>query len=107
MKASNPFYSDLPLQKISELFSVNHFIVAQCKQYLLFSIQHLVIYITFDLVNPHVAPFLHKSNKKPSILRTCINFVLRLFKEEVQHRCSQVKISIKNEKRRGSHKNNS
>ncbi|KAG1058383.1 hypothetical protein G6F42_028700 [Rhizopus arrhizus] len=62
--------SDLPLKKISEMFSVNHFIVVQ--------------------INPHVAPFLHKGKGKPTLLRTSINFVLRLIKEEFQHRCSQL-----------------
>ncbi|KAK4519357.1 uncharacterized protein ATC70_009592 [Mucor velutinosus] len=62
--------SDLPLKKISEMFSVNHFIVVQ--------------------INPHVAPFLHRGKGKPSWLRASINFVLRLIKEELQHRCSQL-----------------
>ncbi|KAL7311030.1 Lipase 5, variant 2 [Mucor circinelloides] len=62
--------NDLPLKKISEMFSVNHFIVVQ--------------------INPHVAPFLHKGKGKPTLLRTSINFVLRLIKEEFQHRCSQL-----------------
>ncbi|KAL0142277.1 acyl transferase/acyl hydrolase/lysophospholipase [Mucor lusitanicus] len=62
--------NDLPLKKISEMFSVNHFIVVQ--------------------INPHVAPFLHRGKGKPSWLRTSINFVLRLVKEELQHRCSQL-----------------
>ncbi|KAH6568844.1 hypothetical protein BASA62_005210 [Batrachochytrium salamandrivorans] len=38
--------SDLPMQRISELFGVNHFIVAQ--------------------VNPHVIPFMSWSNRAPS-----------------------------------------
>lgn len=42
------------------------------------------------IVNPHVAPFLHRGKGKPSWLRTSINFALRLIKEELQHRCSQL-----------------
>ncbi|KAL9552377.1 hypothetical protein MBANPS3_003788 [Mucor bainieri] len=62
--------NDLPLKKISEMFSVNHFIVVQ--------------------INPHIAPFLHRGKGKPSWLRTSMNFVLRFVKEELQHRCSQL-----------------
>ncbi|KAI8638614.1 acyl transferase/acyl hydrolase/lysophospholipase [Parasitella parasitica] len=62
--------NDLPLKRISEMFSVNHFIVVQ--------------------INPHVAPYLHKGKGKPTLLRTSINFALRLIKEEFQHRCSQL-----------------
>ncbi|KAI7891122.1 acyl transferase/acyl hydrolase/lysophospholipase [Mucor mucedo] len=65
--------NDLPLKRISELFSVNHFVVVQCK------------------LNPHVAPFIHKDHSEPSLLRTGINFFLRFIKEEIQHRCSQLK----------------
>ncbi|KAG2230098.1 hypothetical protein INT48_004360 [Thamnidium elegans] len=63
--------NDLPLKKISELFSVNNFIVVQ--------------------LNPHVAPFIHKGHSEPSTLRTGINFFLRLVKEEFQHRFLQLK----------------
>ncbi|CEP18273.1 hypothetical protein [Parasitella parasitica] len=46
--------------------------------------------LTEYIVNPHVAPYLHKGKGKPTLLRTSINFVLRLIKEEFQHRCSQL-----------------
>ncbi|GAA5809377.1 hypothetical protein MFLAVUS_002785 [Mucor flavus] len=63
--------NDLPLKKISELFSVNNFIVVQ--------------------LNPHVAPFIHKGHSEPSTFRTGINFFLGLVKEEFQHRFLQLK----------------
>ncbi|KAI9360933.1 acyl transferase/acyl hydrolase/lysophospholipase [Pilaira anomala] len=70
--------NDLPLKKVSELFSVNNFIVVQCL-------------CLFSKLNPHVAPFLHKSNSEPSLLRTGFNFCLRMVKEEFQHRFVQLK----------------
>lgn len=62
-------YSDLPMNKLSELFNVNHFIVCQ--------------------VNPHVIPFLQKANT-PSKLRQAANFCMHMAKTEAQHRCTQV-----------------
>ncbi|ORY94010.1 putative esterase of the alpha-beta hydrolase superfamily [Syncephalastrum racemosum] len=61
--------NDLPMNKLSELFHVNHFIVCQ--------------------VNPHVIPFLQKSNS-PSCLRKAANVCMHLAKTEVQHRCTQL-----------------
>ncbi|KAG1139955.1 hypothetical protein G6F37_010344 [Rhizopus arrhizus] len=61
--------NDLPMNKLSELFNVNHFIVCQ--------------------VNPHVIPFLQKSNT-PSTLRQATNFCMHLAKTEIQHRCTQL-----------------
>ncbi|KAG0170100.1 hypothetical protein DFQ30_002864 [Apophysomyces sp. BC1015] len=63
--------NDLPMKKISELFYVNHFIVCQ--------------------VNPHVMPFLQKSNKPPSCLRRTANFCMHMAKTELQHRCTQLR----------------
>lgn len=62
------------MNKLSELFNVNHFIVCQ--------------------VNPHVIPFLQKSNT-PSTLRQATNFCMHLAKTEIQHRCTQVTGPIK------------
>ncbi|ORE19485.1 patatin-domain-containing protein [Rhizopus microsporus] len=61
--------NDLPMNKLSELFNVNHFIVSQ--------------------VNPHVIPFLQKSNT-PSKTRQITNFCMHLAKTEIQHRCTQI-----------------
>ncbi|KAI8049122.1 putative esterase of the alpha-beta hydrolase superfamily [Gilbertella persicaria] len=61
--------NDLPMNKLSELFNVNHFIVCQ--------------------VNPHVIPFLQKSNT-PSRLRQAANFCMHMAKTEAQHRCTQL-----------------
>ncbi|CAO3671710.1 unnamed protein product [Rhizopus microsporus] len=61
--------NDLPMNKLSELFNVNHFIVSQ--------------------VNPHVIPFLQKSNT-PSKTRQITNFCMHLAKTEIQHRCTQL-----------------
>ncbi|RCH99564.1 hypothetical protein CU097_000712, partial [Rhizopus azygosporus] len=63
--------NDLPMNKLSELFNVNHFIVSQ--------------------VNPHVIPFLQKSNT-PSKTRQITNFCMHLAKTEIQHRCTQASI---------------
>lgn len=59
------------MNKLSELFNVNHFIVCQ--------------------VNPHVIPFLQKANT-PSKLRQAANFCMHMAKTEAQHRCTQVNI---------------
>ncbi|CAO3645961.1 unnamed protein product [Mucor hiemalis] len=61
--------NDLPMNKLSELFNVNHFIVCQ--------------------VNPHVIPFLQKANA-PSKLRKAANFCMHMAKTEAQHRCTQL-----------------
>ncbi|OAD09001.1 hypothetical protein MUCCIDRAFT_20383, partial [Mucor lusitanicus CBS 277.49] len=61
--------NDLPMNKLSELFNVNHFIVCQ--------------------VNPHVIPFLQKANT-PSKLRQAANFCMHMAKTEAQHRCTQL-----------------
>lgn len=53
---------DLPMKRLSELFNVNHFIVSQ--------------------VNPHVVPFLPKSDAAPSLLTT-------LLRSELIHRLHQ------------------
>lgn len=57
------------MNKLSELFNVNHFIVCQ--------------------VNPHVIPFLQKANA-PSKLRKAANFCMHMAKTEAQHRCTQL-----------------
>lgn len=57
------------MNKLSELFNVNHFIVCQ--------------------VNPHVIPFLQKANT-PSKLRKAANFCMHMAKTEAQHRCTQL-----------------
>ncbi|ORZ08172.1 acyl transferase/acyl hydrolase/lysophospholipase [Absidia repens] len=61
--------NDLPMNRLSELFNVNHFIVCQ--------------------VNPHVIPFLQKSNSTSSI-RQAASFCMHLANTEIQHRCSQL-----------------
>ncbi|KAI9317878.1 acyl transferase/acyl hydrolase/lysophospholipase [Dichotomocladium elegans] len=61
--------NDLPMNKLSELFNVNHFIVCQ--------------------VNPHVIPFLQKSNKG-SQAREAVGFCMHMAKMELQHRCTQL-----------------
>jgi hypothetical protein len=57
------------MNKLSELFNVNHFIVEQ--------------------VNPHVIPFLPKSNVT-STFRQLASFCMHMAKAEIQHRCTQV-----------------
>ncbi|KAI9262753.1 acyl transferase/acyl hydrolase/lysophospholipase [Sporodiniella umbellata] len=61
--------NDLPMNKLSELFNVNHFIVCQ--------------------VNPHVIPFLQKTNA-PSKVRQAANFCMHLAKTEIHHRFAQL-----------------
>ncbi|KAI8079954.1 acyl transferase/acyl hydrolase/lysophospholipase [Halteromyces radiatus] len=61
--------NDLPMNRLSELFNVNHFIVCQ--------------------VNPHVIPFLPKSNAI-SPIRQAASFWMHLANTEVQHRCTQL-----------------
>lgn len=57
------------MNKLSELFNVNHFIVCQ--------------------VNPHVIPFLQKANA-PSKVRRAATFCMHMAKTEAQHRCTQL-----------------
>ncbi|KAJ3354530.1 hypothetical protein GGF32_002476 [Allomyces javanicus] len=62
--------SDLPMQKLSELFNVNHFIVCQ--------------------VNPHVVPFLHKGLVK-SVFRQACESILTFSRNEFTLRCNQLR----------------
>lgn len=62
--------SDLPMQKLSELFNVNHFIVCQ--------------------VNPHVVPFLHKGLVKSFPRRVCEG-LLSFASSELNLRCNQLR----------------
>lgn len=61
--------NDLPMNKLSEMFNVNHFIVCQ--------------------VNPHVVPFLEKSvsNSRTSKI---IDWTMSFAKSELQHRLLQM-----------------
>jgi len=61
--------NDLPMNKLSELFNVNHFIVCQ--------------------VNPHVVPFLDKK-LIPSPITKLVNWFLFLATSELQHRMNQL-----------------
>jgi len=61
--------NDLPMNKLSELFNVNHFIVCQ--------------------VNPHVVPFLQK-NLIPSPVSRLVGLFLFLAISELQHRMNQL-----------------
>ncbi|CAG8589633.1 2158_t:CDS:10, partial [Funneliformis mosseae] len=60
--------NDLPMNKLSELFNVNHFIVCQ--------------------VNPHVVPFMQK-NLIPSPISRLAGWFLFLAISELQHRMNQ------------------
>ncbi|CAG8459034.1 12984_t:CDS:10 [Ambispora leptoticha] len=61
--------NDLPMNKLSELFNVNHFIVCQ--------------------VNPHVIPFLQTS-LIPSFINRFVSWLLFLAISELQHRLTQL-----------------
>jgi predicted acylesterase/phospholipase RssA len=61
---------DLPMQKLSELFNVNHFIVCQ--------------------VNPHVVPFLPKTTKKSYFRQGC-ETLFQLSLNEFNLRCNQLR----------------
>ncbi|KAI8969245.1 acyl transferase/acyl hydrolase/lysophospholipase [Mycotypha africana] len=61
--------NDLPMNRLAELFNVNHFIVCQ--------------------VNPHVIPFLQKA-PAPTKWRQVASFCMRLARTELQHRCTQL-----------------
>lgn len=58
------------MQRISELFGVNHFIVAQ--------------------VNPHIIPFFSTGNELPSLTGEIIRNVGHLAIQELHHRLTQV-----------------
>jgi predicted acylesterase/phospholipase RssA len=61
---------DLPMQRLSELFGVNHYCVSQ--------------------VNPHVMPFLNTSQQKPSRLSRFVSKIGSIINAEFQHRLKQV-----------------
>eukprot|EP00002_Diphylleia_rotans_P036542 TRINITY_DN8062_c0_g1_i3.p1 TRINITY_DN8062_c0_g1~~TRINITY_DN8062_c0_g1_i3.p1 ORF type:complete len:470 (+),score=74.73 TRINITY_DN8062_c0_g1_i3:47-1456(+) len=65
--ADGSLESDLPMERISELFNVTHFIVSQ--------------------VNPHIIPFISTSSSE----RSLISMAFSLVKEEIRHRVAQVK----------------
>ncbi|KAG0274611.1 hypothetical protein BGZ95_009615 [Linnemannia exigua] len=62
---------DLPMNKLSELFNVNHFIVCQ--------------------VNPYIVPFLHNSLARSPTNRV-IGWMLYQARSELQHRMNQLSI---------------
>ena len=61
---------DLPMQKLSEFFGVNHFIVSQ--------------------VNPHLIPFMKTSTGPSSMLEKMVKRMSVEVQSEIQHRFSQV-----------------
>ncbi|CAO3684617.1 unnamed protein product [Umbelopsis vinacea] len=61
--------NDLPMNKLSELFNVNHFIVCQ--------------------VNPHVIPFLQTSLTTTKS-KQFASFCMSMARGELQHRCTQL-----------------
>ncbi|GAB5592702.1 Lipase 5 [Umbelopsis nana] len=61
--------NDLPMNKLSELFNVNHFIVCQ--------------------VNPHVIPFLQTSLTTTKC-KEFASFCMSMARGELQHRCTQL-----------------
>ncbi|CAM0137203.1 unnamed protein product [Umbelopsis sp. WA50703] len=61
--------NDLPMNKLSELFNVNHFIVCQ--------------------VNPHVIPFL-KTSLTTTKTEELASFCMSMARSELQHRCTQL-----------------
>ncbi|KAF9155891.1 hypothetical protein BG015_008140 [Linnemannia schmuckeri] len=63
--------NDLPMNKLSELFNVNHFIVCQ--------------------VNPYIVPFLHNSLARSPTNRV-LGWILYQARSEVQHRMNQLSI---------------
>eukprot|EP00842_Homolaphlyctis_polyrhiza_P005765 jgi/Hompol1/618/HPOL_005364-RA len=62
--------NDLPMQRVSELFGVNHFIVAQ--------------------VNPHIIPFMTSQNKAPSVVTNSALRLAYLMQTELQYRLTQL-----------------
>ena len=71
------------MQRISELFGVNHFIVAQ-------GIFMLIKFNSGILVNPHVIPFLNNSNQTPGFIGRMIGNLGQLAFSELEHRLAQV-----------------
>ncbi|KAF9571910.1 hypothetical protein EC968_010563 [Mortierella alpina] len=63
--------NDLPMNKLSELFNVNHFIVSQ--------------------MNPYIVPFLHNSLARSPTNRV-IGWMLYQARSEVQHRLNQLSL---------------
>ncbi|KAF9924210.1 hypothetical protein BGZ67_009456 [Mortierella alpina] len=63
--------NDLPMNKLSELFNVNHFIVSQ--------------------MNPYIVPFLHNSLARSPTNRV-IGWLLYQARSELQHRLNQVSL---------------
>ncbi|KAG0323811.1 hypothetical protein BGZ99_002481, partial [Dissophora globulifera] len=63
--------NDLPMNKLSELFNVNHFIVCQ--------------------VNPYIVPFLHNSLARSPTNRV-LGWMLYQARSELQHRMNQLSI---------------
>ncbi|KAG0060512.1 hypothetical protein BGZ89_012207 [Linnemannia elongata] len=63
--------NDLPMNKLSELFNVNHFIVCQ--------------------VNPYIVPFLHNSLARSPTNRV-LGWILYQARSELQHRMNQLSI---------------
>jgi TAG lipase/steryl ester hydrolase/phospholipase A2/LPA acyltransferase len=61
---------DLPMQRISELFGVNHYCVSQ--------------------VNPHIIPFLNNSHQKSNVLTRAVSSIASIVNAEFQHRLRQV-----------------
>ncbi|RCI03603.1 hypothetical protein CU098_000701, partial [Rhizopus stolonifer] len=61
--------NDLPMNKLSELFNVNHFTICQ--------------------LNPHVIPFLQRTNTASKAIQMT-NFSMPLAETEIQHRFAQV-----------------
>ncbi|KAJ3350417.1 hypothetical protein HDU91_006250 [Kappamyces sp. JEL0680] len=61
---------DLPMQRISELFGVNHFLVAQ--------------------TNPHIIPFLNPSEQSSTRLGSLVKSISGIVGGELQHRLSQL-----------------
>ncbi|KAI8922596.1 hypothetical protein BC831DRAFT_475066 [Entophlyctis helioformis] len=62
--------NDLPMQRISELFGVNHFIVAQ--------------------VNPHIIPFMGTQNRAPTFVTNAVMRVGYHIQTELAHRLTQL-----------------
>ncbi|KAI8891667.1 acyl transferase/acyl hydrolase/lysophospholipase [Globomyces pollinis-pini] len=69
---------DLPMQRISELFGINHYLVAQ--------------------LNPHVMPFLNTSNKPSTRLSRSIVYIAKIISTELQYRLGwMIEMGIYNE----------
>ena len=90
------------MNKLSELFNVNHFIVCQGKirlsislvymeRFKLMLIQLIFCSFLYYVVNPHVVPFLQE-NLIPSPVSRLARWFLFLAISELQHRMNQVSI---------------